>query len=528
MTDLLIANALVVDGTGREPLPGAVAVRGDRIERIVRAGEPEPRAAQRIDAAGLVAAPGFIDVHNHSDVIPLVEPAMESMLRQGVTTVIVGNCGSSAFPAAGAGGMGDLAWGVTGDLLIDWDSFDEYLDRIDASRPAVNVAALIGHGTLRTAVMAMERRPPTADEMGKMQRLLADGMEAGAIGLSTGLHYVPGAHATTDEVVELATALRRSGGLYVSHIRGEGDRVFEAVSECIDVGRRSGVPSHVSHLKVETELAWNRAGELLDLIDEARRGGDDVSADQYPYTAWETELSSVLPPWASLDDLGELTAALAPHDRLVRDVEEGLPGWQSSVKGIGWERLVIAAHAPEPGITGHSLAEIAADRGRSPADATFELLLADPHTSLIGHGMIEEDVRRIAAREDVMVGSDGLAVSPEGALGRFNVHPRYYGTFPRVLARYVREEGLLSLQTAVRKMTSLPADRFGLAGRGRIAEGAVADLVVFDPERITDRATFEAPHVFPDGVEKVVVNGRVAWDGFAYGERAGRALRRGV
>lgn len=527
VTDLVIANASILDGTGIPAIPGSVAVQGDRIERILLAGEPEPPANLRVDAAGRALAPGFIDVHNHSDVAPFVDPGMESMLRQGVTTMVVGNCGGSAFPTAGAEESAALAGAHADDLDPSWRTYGEYLERMDACRPALNVASLIGHGTLRLAVMGEARRAPTSDEMASMQRLLEGAMDDGALGLSTGLIYAPGLHSTTDEIVTLASVLARTAGVYASHIRGEGELVFDAVAECIEIGRRAGVPSHVSHLKVETSIAWGRAAELLELIDRARADGDDVSVDQYPYTAWESELASCLPPWASPAELPELLAGAATRERLRRAVEEGEEDWQSSVKGVGWNRIVVVAHAGAPEHTGKSIADIAAAAGADPTDTAFELLNLDRHTSIIGHAMREEDVRTIAVREDVMVASDGLAISPEGPLGRFNVHPRYYGTFPRVLARYVREEPLLPLTSAVRKMTSLSADRFGLAGRGRIAEGAFADLVLFDAERVADRATFEAPHVFPDGIDLVVVNGRVAWDGSRYGERAGRALSRG-
>ena len=527
MTDLLIANAFVLDGTGGPAIPASVAVQGDRVSHILLAGEPEPSAALRVDAEGRVLAPGFIDVHTHSDVTPFVEPGMESMLRQGVTTMVVGNCGGSAFPAEGAEESAALAGARVNDFDPSWRTYGEYLDRMGACRPALNVASLIGHGTLRLTVMGEERRSPTADEMAAMQRLLEGAMDEGALGLSTGLIYTPGLHATTDEIVELASVLARTGGVYASHVRGEGELVFDAVAECIEIGRRAQVPSHVSHLKVETSMAWGRAAELLELIDRARADGDDVSVDQYPYTAWESELASCLPPWASPAELPGLLAGVAMRRRLRRAVEEGEEGWQSTVKGVGWDRIVVVAHAGAPEHTGKNIAEIAAVAGADATDTALDLLVSDPRTSIIGHAMQEEDVRTIVAREDVMVASDGLAVSPDGPLGRFSVHPRYYGTFPRVLARYVREERLLPLGSAVRKMTSLPADRFGLTGRGRIVEGACADLVLFDPERVADRATFEAPHAFADGIALVVVNGRVAWDGSRYGERAGRGLSRG-
>jgi N-acyl-D-amino-acid deacylase len=525
VSDLLVANALVVDGSGGSPFPGSMLVREDRIERILREGDPEPRAERRVDAGGRILAPGFIDVHSHSDVTPFVEPGMDSMLRQGVTTVVVGNCGGSAYPVEGAPEMAAIAGAEAERLGLDWRTFGEYLERIDACHPALNVAALVGHGTLRETAMQEQRRAPSADEMTTMQRLLEDALEAGAVGLSTGLVYAPGLHATTDEIVELASVLGRRGGVYASHIRGEGEVVFDAVAECIEIGRRVGVPSHISHLKVETRPMWGRAGALLDLIDAERDRGADVTADQYPYTAWETELASALPPWTSPDELPEVLADPHARQRLRDAVEDGEPGWQSLGRGIGWDNIVIVSHANAHDLSGRSLAAIAEERGVEPFEAIARLLIADRYTGILGHAMHEDDVRAIVAREDVFVATDGLAVSPSGPLGLFNVHPRYYGTFPRVLARYVRDEGTLSLEAAVRKMTSLPAERFGLAGRGRIAEGAFADLVVFDPERVADRASFEVPHAFAQGFDLVVVNGRVAWDGRP-GSHAGRALRR--
>lgn len=526
MADLVIADARIADGSGTPAFAGSLEVSDDRISRILREGEPSLGAAPRIEAAGRVLAPGFIDVHNHSDVSPFVEPGMDSMLRQGVTTVVVGNCGASASPPAGAAEMAELAGVEPEDLDLGWRTFGEYLSRVDVARPAINVAALVGHGSVRLTVMGEERRPPTQPETAAMRALVEEAMEAGAVGISSGLIYAPGIHATTDELVALASVVGSHGGLYASHVRGEGAPVFEAVAECIEIGRRAGVPSHVSHLKVETSLVWGRAGELLTVIDDARARGDDVSADQYPYTAWESELASCLPPWASPAELPSLLADHAARERLRRVVDSHEDGWHGCCEGVGWERIIVVAHAGSPEYTGKSIAEIASLRGADELETIFDLLIADRFTSIIGHAMLEEDVRTILAREDIMVGSDGLAVSPGGPLGKFNVHPRYYGTFPRVLGRYVRDEPCLSLEAAVKKMTSLPAERFGLSGRGVIAEGAFADLVVFDPTRVLDRATFDSPHAFPDGIDVVIVNGRVAWDG-STGERAGRAVRRG-
>lgn len=527
MIDLLVANARIVDGTGEPAFDGGVAIDGDRISRILHAGEPEPQARRRLDVEGLVLAPGSVDVHEHSDATPFVEPTMDSMLRQGVTSIVVGNCGTSAYPFEGAEERAAAAGADASALGGSWTSFGEYMDAIDRCRPALNVAALVGHGTLRTTVLGEDqRRAPTTQEMLEMKRLLREALEDGAVGLSSGLIYAPGIHANTDEVADLASVLAERGGVYASHVRGESSLVFGAVAECIEIGKRAGVPSHVSHLKVESRPMWGRAGELLSLLDAARDAGADVTADQYPYTAWETELAAALPPWTSPEELPGAMGDPAARVRLRSAMETGEPGWDGLGRSVGWDRVVIGAHLPDPGVTGRTIAQLAAERGVEPFESIAELLLADPYTGMVGHGMHEDDVRTILRRPDVFVASDALAVSPTGPLGRFAVHPRYYGTFVRVLGRYVRDEPLLTLEAAVRKMSSLPADRFSLPGRGHIEVGAFADLVVFDPDRVGDRATYERPHAFAEGVVLVVVNGRVAWDGSS-GERAGRALRRG-
>lgn len=525
MRDLLVVGALIVDGTGDPGLPGSVAVEGDRIAGVIREGEPEPSAAVRIDGSGLVLAPGFIDVHDHSDLSTFVDPWMQSSLRQGVTTVVAGNCGLSGAPANGA-----REWCAMADQEVDasWDSFAGFLEALDGRGPAINVATLAGHGTIREAVLGGEPRAPSRTEMARMRALLAEALDAGAVGLSTGLIYAPGFHATTAEIVELAAELAGRGGVYASHIRGEGGSLFDAVDEAVEVGRRAGVPVEISHLKCESEPMWGRAGELLERIAAGRRSGVDVGGDQYPYPAYGTDLASFLPPWAPVDRLDLVLSDPVSRERLEHVMAEGEGTWQSSVKGVGWDRVVITRTAGHPEHAGTSVAAIAEDLGVDPFDAVFRMLRDDPATAIVGHAMHEEDVRTILAAGDVAVGADSTAERPPETPGGSPVHPRTYGTFPRILGRYVREEGLLTLESAVRKMTSLSADRFRLAGRGRIEPGAFADLVLFDPERVADTATYEEPHRFPEGIRLVVVNGRIAWDGSEYGTRAGRVLRRGA
>ena len=522
--DLLFRDANVLDGTGAPAWRAHVGVEADRIVAVTT-NEPGP-AARTVDATGLALAPGFIDTHGHSDLSPFVEPTMDSAIRQGITTIVVGNCGTSAWPDAGRADAAELSGVRDEDLHVGWASYGGYLEAIDAAVPACNVAALVGHGAVRAEAMGAERRPPSRDELDAMRAFVAEALDAGAVGLSTGLIYPPGMHAGVDELIEIASVVAARGGLYASHVRDEGRRVFDAVGEAIGIGREAGLPAHVSHLKVESSYAWGRAGALLALLDRARAEGTDVSADQYPYTAWETSLSACLPPWAPVEDLRDALTDDTARGRVRAAIERGEPGWTGAVDGLGWDRIAIGSHRPDPSVTGRTVDDLARERGVEPVDLAIELLLADPFTGMIGHGMLEEDVREIVARPDVMVGTDGIAMSAAGPLGAFAVHPRYYGTFPRVLGHYVRDEGVLAVTSAIRKMTSLAADRFRLRDRGRIAEGAFADLVLFDPARVADRATFESPHRFPDGIELVVVNGHIAWDGTRI-ERAGRVVRRG-
>ncbi len=519
--DLVVADATVVDGTGAPGMRGWLGVERDRIAVVGRGNERAPAAERTIDARGMVVAPGFVDVHNHSDLSPFVLPTMPSTVRQGVTSVVVGNCGSSPFPLSSWDEGLSLAYAPPGGAhpRPSWAAWGDYLNAIDAARPAVNVATLVGHGSVRREILGDQRRPPTDEELGRMRALVREAVVDGAVGLSTGLIYVPGIYSNTDEVITLARAAAGAGGLYASHIRGEGRDLFAAVDEALAIGAAAELPVHVSHLKCETSLVWGRADELLGRLRDAR----DATGDQYPYEAWNSSLSSLLPPWAPAGRIAAIAGE--EHVRLRHAVEIGEPDFQSSVDGVGWDRIVLET-APEPRWRGRSVASVAQERGIEPFDAMVGLIAEDPEISCIGHAMAPEDVRTILADPDAFVASDASATAPNGPGGDLPVHPRSYGTFPRALA-LARDEALLPLEAMIRKMTSLPADRFGLTGRGRIERGAFADLVVLDPSTIRDAATYDEPHAFPDGVAAVVVNGEVAWtDGATSITCAGRALRR--
>jgi N-acyl-D-amino-acid deacylase len=520
VTDLLFTDATIVDGSGAPSFEGWVAIAGGRIEAVGRDAAQAPEAASVRPVAGRVVAPGFIDVHNHSDLSPFVLPEMPSTIRQGVTTVVVGNCGSSPWPLSSWDEALDLAYSHAGALPTPaWRSWGDYLDALDAARPAVNVATLVGHGSVRREVLRDERRPPRNDELERMAGLVRGAIDEGALGLSTGLIYVPGMYADTDEVVALARAAAAGGGLYASHIRGEGRDLFRAIGEALEIGDRASLPVHVSHLKCESARVRGRAEELLAMIHDA----PDTTADQYPYAAWNSSLSSLLPPWAPVGELADIMSS--EGDRLREAVLVGEPDFQSSVDGVGWDHIVLVT-APEPRWRGRSVADVGADLGVDPFDAFVELLRRDPDVACIGHAMAAQDVDTILSDPEVFVASDASATAPDGPGGELPVHPRDYGTFPRALAA-ARDRGLLTLEAMVRKMTSLPASRFGLRDRGLLEAGRAADLVVFDPTSVRDTATFDRPHAFPEGIDAVFVNGVVGWSSFEEPrQRSGVALRR--
>jgi len=520
MYDLLFKDARIFDGTGCPWFRGDLAVEGRRIAAV---GKLDGAAAKRVIVAdGLALAPGFIDIHSHSDTSILVNPGAESKIRQGVTTEVVGQCGASAAPLVGRAREDNEPEPGEEELAISWGSMAEYMDAVDRKGVAVNIAPLIGHGQIRRCVMGYDRRPPTEDELRAMERLVAESMEAGAFGLTTGLIYPPGCYGDTDEVVALAKVVAGYGGIYMSHIRNEEAGLLAAVEEAIDIGRRADLPVQISHHKACDQANWGRVKDSLALIEAARREGIDVTADQYPYIATATGLSSIVPDWAHEGGPQALVARLGDPEtraRLRREVD-------AYQRVRGWDKIYVSSARGHRECEGKNLVEVGQSMGKEPVDAAFDLLIDTGATAgMVRFAMCEEDVATVMRYPGTMIGSDSSAISP--ARGGMP-HPRTYGTFPRVLGRYVRDLKVLTLEDAVRKMTGLPAWRLGLWDRGLIRPGYAADLVLFDPDAIADQATFSDPHRFPVGIKVVVVNGAVTVeDGEQGSTRAGLCLRKG-
>ncbi|MFI2651779.1 amidohydrolase family protein [Micromonospora fulviviridis] len=523
--DLLVTGGDVVDGTGSPSRPADVGVRDGRLV-LLPPGSRTP-AAEVIDATGLTVTPGFIDVHTHSDLLAGDDEQREVLRRapllQGVTTEICGNCGISPFPVPSqrAEPVRELIAATFGPPASAYASFAEFADAQGVARRN-HLAALVGHGTLRAAVVGFAQRRATPAEIQAMCRLLDEALAAGAAGLSTGLIYSPGVNAGTDEVIALARVAAAHGKPYVTHLRDEMSQVESALEEAIEIATAAGSALQVSHHKTAGRRAWGATVRTLARLEQARAGGLDVTCDVYPYTAGSTALHAMLPPWLIADGVpAMLTAAAEPtvRDRIRHDLVAGVPGWENTVGNGGWDLIRVASAPNNPDAQGHTIADLAAARGVDPVDYACDLLAAEHgDVTILSHSMHEDDVRRVLASPLTMLCSDGV---PKG--GR--PHPRWAGSFTRVLGHYVRDVGLLDLAGAAHKMTGMPAHRFGLHGRGLLADGYAADLVVLDPQRVADGATYDDPLAPPQGVRCVLVGGRVVVDGGAVTDaRPGRVL----
>jgi len=532
--DVIIRNAYVIDGTGSRRFKADIGIEGLKIVKI--GNLKSEKTVQTIDASGQVASPGFIDMHSHSDFTLLINPKAESKIRQGITTEVIGNCGSSAAPlneTVKEEIRKTMPIIEETGLELHWTSMKEFLDRLEKQRIAVNVVPLVGHGNIRVYTMGFDNRAPTETELEEMKKQLAKAMEEGAFGMSTGLIYPPSCYAKTGELIELSKVVANYGGIYASHIRGEGDRLFSSVKEAIRIGEKAKVPVEISHHKAGGRANWGKVGETLRMIDEARAKGVDVTCDVYPYIAGSFGLASMLPHWAHEGGSEKLLERLKDpknREKLRKEMEEGTPEWGSPLKAAEWDATIIARSKKHPEFEGKSVKEIAGSRGIDPFEFVFDLLIEESAAvSVIRFAMCEEDVRLVMQHPFSMVGTDSSAAAPYGVLGQGKPHPRGYGTFPKVLGRYVREEKALTLENAVRKMTSLPAIKLGLRDRGLIKEGMYADITIFNPETILDKATYAEPHQYPEGIEYVLVNGKVTIERNDHTEAsAGKALRKHI
>ncbi|MCH8873336.1 D-aminoacylase [candidate division KSB1 bacterium] len=484
--DVIIRNGSVIDGTGGPALQADLGIKGGRISEI---GNLETRTATRIiDAGGLTVAPGFIDLHTHAERKILEFPSVENYIRQGVTTIVGGNCGGSPYP------IGD------------------FLEKVEETGIALNLTLLVGHNTVRREVMGRENRYATAEELQEMQSLVQKAMQDGAFGMSTGLKYIPGAYSNTEEVVALSKVVSKHGGFYATHMREEGIGLLDAVEEALNIGRQAGLPVHISHHKAVGKSMWGSSVKTLKMVDEAVEDGMDVTVDQYPYTATSTGLTVLFPAW-SLEGGEEKIKKRLEDATLRARIKEGI------VHNILYDRgggdpatIVISSYPSDSALEGKNLAEITKMRGNEPTPENAAETLMDLYHAGGGRGiyhcLVEEDVVRIMKHPFVMHASDGATIE----FGKAKPHPRSYGTYPRVLGRYVREQKVLSLEEAVRKMTSLPAKRLGLKDRGVLKKGMWADIVIFDSQKVIDRATWTEPHQYPEGIPFVLVNGLVVID----------------
>ncbi|MDP1571370.1 MAG: D-aminoacylase [Vicinamibacterales bacterium] len=522
--DLVIRNGRVLDGAGNPWIAADVAIHEGR---IVRVGRVEGRGVREIDAAGRYVSPGFIDIMDQSGAALLVNGLAENKLRMGVTSAI-----------GGEGGTPSLAVLTGGDEArrgASTDEIPEYFATLERQGISINFGTFYSQAQARRAVIGMDRREPTAAELDAMRQHMEEAMRAGVLGMTTALIYPPSSYAGTDEIVEVARVAARYGGIYASHIRGEGAELLEAVGEAIAIGERAGIPVEIFHLKAAHEPGWGTLmAEAVTAIDAARGRGVEVAADVYPYTAGGSGLEATIPSWAHEGGAEPLFARLRDPEtraRLKREVATGSPGWWNIVEASGgWHNVVLvnAQNADNARFHSRSIADIAKELGRDPADTAWDLVLegGGRRVMAIYHMMTEPDVELAMRQTWTSIGSDAGAAVEAGAADLLGLpHPRSYGTFPRILARYVRERGTLTLEDAIRKMTSWPATRMRLEGRGLIKEGLWADVVIFDLARVEDLATYEEPTRYPEGIDYVIVNGEVAIDGDRHtGARAGRVL----
>lgn len=529
----LIRNGFIADGSGKPGYKADVLLNDGIIEKIAQAidaASADAEGAQVIDAEGLVVAPGFIDTHSHSDLRVLVEPEVAPKVMQGITTEILGQDGISMAPLPKeyiSPWRKNLA-GLDGDSdQIDWnyETTENYLKMIDEVKPGLNECYLVPHGNIRMEAMGLENRLPNDEELEKMCAITRREMEAGAVGLSTGLIYMPCAYSESKEIIEMCKVVAEYDGLFVIHQRSEADTILDSMEEVIKIGRESGVKIHYSHFKVCGKKNWDKVDKVIELLEDAKKEGIRVSFDQYPYVAGSTMLGVILPPWVHDGGTDKVLERLTDPElrkKMVYDIEHGIPGWDNFVEFAGLDQIFVTSVKTDKNkdAIGLNLVELGNLRGKDPYDATFDLLYEEENAvGMVDFYGTEEHVIRIMKRPEMNACTDGL-------LGG-KPHPRVYGAFPRILGKYVREEKALTLEEAVYKMTKKPATTFNMTGRGEVKEGYQADLCIFNPETVIDKGTFVDPVQYPEGIEYVIVGGELAVEkGKHTGRRNGVVLRK--
>jgi N-acyl-D-amino-acid deacylase len=526
---ILFMNCVVIDGTGNPWYKADVGVKDGKIVEI---GYLKNSKAKRIiDLKGLVLSPGFVDIHTHSDLTPFVAPEADSHIYQGVTTNVMGNCGGSVAPMSDYLKEESKLLAEHYDIKFDWNTFGEYLDKLDSMKCSINLVPVVGQATIRMAVMGMENRPPTKKELEKMKKHVAEAMEAGAFGLSTGLWYAPSGFAKTDEIIELAKVSTKYGGIYMSHIRGEGDPLIDAVKEAIEIGEKAGLPVEISHHKAMGMRNWGKVHETLRLMQEARNREVEVTADVYAWTANATGLTAMLPHWVHEGGKEAIIKRLKDNEtrqKIKEDIINGIPGWESLVSECGWSRVMITRCPIHEEYEGKMVQDLADEKKMDAYSFAFDLLIEeDCMVEIVIFSIGEDDAMYVMGHPLTMIASDSSSISPRGYIGKGKPHPRTYGNAVQFLGAYVRDKGLMPLEQAVRKLTSLPARKIGLRDRGIIAEGMAADLVAFDPKTVASNATYQEPHRYPTGIHYVVVNGVITIEnGKHLGKYPGKVLRK--
>jgi len=527
MLDILIQNGQIVDGSGAPRRRANVAIQGDHIVAIGPLEGAESRVT--LDAAGCVVTPGFVDMHSHADFTLPICPTADSLVHQGITTVVTGQCGTSPVPL-----MAETRQRVTASQESDdcplprdqWSTFGSYLEYLAQTGTSLNVVPLMGQGTIRAGVMGFTSGAASEAQMARMQDEVVRAMDDGAIGISTGLIYPPGSYASTQELIALVRPAGERDGFYFSHIRGYADTLLEATAEAIRIGRETGAAVQISHFLAAGRDNWDKVTPTLELIDQARAEGLDVTADMYPYVAGSTGLVSLLSEQSQEGGKEAILQRLAHKEmrqKLATDMQSA-----GHFRFLGWDEILISASPKQRSYEGRYVADLAGEAGKSPCDWVFDVLLeTELDMSMIVFMTLEDNIRLQLHHSAMMIGTDAAALASKGPLSKGKPHPRSYGTYPRILGHYVRELGVLSLEKAVQKMSGLPAQKLRWTDRGLVKRGHKADLVILDPDTVSDRATYESPHQYPTGISHVIVNGRlVIQDGVHTQSRPGRVLGR--